>query len=352
MRLLLTLLLLACTTSARSEPFAGRAEVNAFIAGMAARHDFDAAALAAMFRRVEPNAAVLKAIAPPADPGIRSWQAYRDRFVEPRRIAAGLRFWHEHEATLRKAEAIHDVPAGIIVAIIGVETFFGHHMGRFRTFEALATLAFDYPPRADLFLRELEALLLLAREQGRDPLSYKGSYAGAIGLPQFLPSSVRGFAVDFDGSGRIDLDGSPADAIGSVASFLGNHGWKKDGPIALPVRVDGDVSALIGEGIRPLRLPEDMAAFGVQAKDAPRQPAALIDLATPGAPTEYRLGFSNFFVLTRYNRSSFYAAAVMDLAEALKSAVTARRPSEPPRAAGAGATGRAPPSGSAARARG
>ncbi|WIM07100.1 MAG: lytic murein transglycosylase B [Candidatus Nitricoxidivorans perseverans] len=342
------LLLLICATPAWAQPFDGRVEVGAFIAEMEARHGFDANALAALFRHAESNAAVLKAIAPPADPGVRSWQDYRGRFIEPRRIAAGLRFWNENGAALRKAEAIYEVPAEIIIAIIGIETFFGQYPGRFQTFEALATLAFDYPPRADLFLRELEALLLLAREQERDPLSYRGSYAGALGLPQFLPSSVRGFAVDFDGSGRIDLAGSPADAIGSVARFLKSHGWEKDGPIALPVRVDGDVSVLIGEGIRPQRLPEEIAAFGVQANGAPRLPAALIDLATPGAPTEYRLGFNNFFVLTRYNRSSFYAAAVMDLAESLRAA----RPSAPPRAAGGGAVGRGLPSGSAAPVRG
>jgi membrane-bound lytic murein transglycosylase B len=309
-----------CALAHAAGPFAARDDVRAFVAEMADRHGFDQDALAALFGRVRPLPAVIKAVLPPADPGIRSWSAYRGRFVEPRRIAAGLDFWQRHRRALRDASDRYGVPAEIIVAIIGVETIYGRDTGRYGTLAALATLAFDYPPRAGLFRGELEALLLLAREQRRDPLSYRGSYAGALGLPQFLPSSVRRWAVDFDDSGRIDLAASAADAIGSVANFLHEHGWEPGEPVALPVAVEGDPQPLIAEGIRPQRLPADMAAMGVNAEGAPARPAALIDLVTPAAATEYWLGYQNFFVLTRYNRSSFYAMTVFQLAEALRAA--------------------------------
>jgi len=299
--------------------YAGRDDVRAFVAEMHERHGFDTAALNALFSRTEALPAVLKAIRPPADPGVRSWQAYRSRFIEPRRLAAGRAFFQQHRATLAKAEALSGVPAEIIVAIIGIETFYGRHTGRFETFAALATLAFDYPPRAALFRRELENLLLLARENDRAPTSYRGSYAGAIGLPQFLPSSIRHYAVDFDRDGRIDLEGSVADAIGSVANFLKEHGWEEGGAVVRKVDAGGTASAaLLAEGILPQRRPAEMREFGVAVPDdAPDAPAALIDLVTPQAATEYWLGYRNFYVITRYNRSSFYAMAVWQFAQEL-----------------------------------
>jgi membrane-bound lytic murein transglycosylase B len=316
--LLLVLVVATRVPEAGAQPYPERSDVQTFIAEMAERNGFDPATLRHQFGKARPSPAVLKAIAPPADPGVRSWRAYRGRFVEPRRVAGGRAFWQHHATALTRAEAIYGVPAEIIVAIIGVETFYGQHTGNFHAFNALTNLAFDYPPRTDLFRGELEALLLLAREEQRDPWTYRSSYAGAIGLPQFLPSSQRRYAVDFDRDGRIDLSGRSVDAIGSVGHFLAEHGWLTGEEIARTVRVDGDPAALVAEGIRPVRLPAEMARFGVETEGAPARPAALIDLATPDGPTEYRLGFHNFFVLTRYNRSSFYAAAVMDLAERLK----------------------------------
>ena len=319
-RLLLPFLLLAATANA-AELYDERADVRAFVAEMAERNGFDPDVLLAHFRKVHYSPPVIKAIMPPTSPGVRSWQAYRTRFVEPARIAHGLEFWHRHDATLARAEAIYGVPAEIIVAIIGVETIYGRHMGRFDVFNALSNLAFDYPPRAELFRQELEALLLLARDEQCSPWQFRGSYAGAIGLPQFLPSSVRNYAVDFDGDGHIDLTHSVDDAIGSVGRFLNEHGWATGEAIAWPAKVSGDgTPSLLAEGIAPNRLPENMFEFGVDAEGAPEKPAALIDLTTPDAPTEYRLGFNNFYVLTRYNRSTFYAAAVTDLAETLRAA--------------------------------
>ena len=328
-QLLVTLALAIAPAVAMAAGFVQRAEVHAFIAEMEQRHGMPRTELEAMFREARHLPGVIKAIMPPRDPGARSWQAYRSRFVEPKRIAAGRQFMARHGRSLADAEQRFGVPAEIIAAIIGIETIYGRHPGRFGVFSALATLAFDYPPRAELFRRELEELLLLAREEGRSPLSYRGSFAGAIGLPQFLPSSRRRWGIDFDGNGRVDLSTSAEDAIGSVANFLAGHGWEAGAPIATPVAVVGDgLQSLLDAGIVPRRSPRQWIMEGLSVsrvgagETAPNvlddRPAALIDLATPGGATEYRVGYGNFFVITRYNRSSFYAAAVIDLAAELR----------------------------------
>ena len=326
MRLLLCLLFaFPLFAQADDVSFAERDDVRSFVAEMHERNGFDSDELLHLFAQAELLPAVIKAILPPAEPGIRSWQLYRSRFIEPRRIRAGVKFWRAHEASLARAEALYGVPREIIVGIIGVETIYGKRKGRFQTFSALTTLAFDYPPRADLFRHELEALLLLARDEKRDVLDYRGSYAGAIGLPQFLPSSVQQWAVDFDHDGRIDLTASPDDAIGSVAHFLAAHGWEEGGPILVPAKAEGPrIDELLAEGIKPRRTPEQLAEFGVIANNAPPCPAALIDYVTPDAPTSYRLGYNNFYVITRYNRSTFYATVVYELAEAVKAQLSSR----------------------------
>jgi membrane-bound lytic murein transglycosylase B len=305
--------------------FADRSEVREFIAEMHEKHGFERARLMRLFRQAQPQPNAIKALMPPRDPSIRSWQAYRSRYVEPVRIEGGLRFWAQQREALETARRTYGVPEEIIVAIIGVETVYGRNTGKFPALATLATLAFDYPPRAVLFRGELEALLLLARENGRDPLAYSGSYAGALGMPQFLPSSLRNWGVDFDGDGRIDISASAADSIGSVANFLKNHGWEADGPVAVPAAVAGGrQQELIDAGIAPRLTPEQMRAYGVTAAGAPDAPCALIDLATPGEPTEYWLGFRNFHALTRYNRSSFYAMAVHALSQELRAEREAR----------------------------
>ncbi|MDS4015561.1 MAG: lytic murein transglycosylase B [Candidatus Accumulibacter sp.] len=313
-------LLLPLTANAEPPPpFSEQTEVRAFIAAMHEQHGFDVAHLTRQFAQIRPNAIVLRAIRPAAVPEKqRSWQRYRERFLNPRRIAGGQRFWREHAAVLARAAAIYGVPPEVIVAIIGVETEYGGNMGSFTVLEALASLAFHYPPRAEFFRSELEQFLLMARENGLSPLGVKGSYAGAIGIPQFMPSSQRRYAVDFDGDDRIDLRASTSDAIGSVARYLQQYGWQKDAPIAVPAQVPGDASALIAAGIKPTLSVRELAAQGVRATADADRPAALIDLVTPEAATEYWLGFDNFYVITRYNRSSFYAMAVFQLAEALR----------------------------------
>ena len=289
---------------------------------MRARHDFDTAELQNTLARAQREPRVIRLITPPARKGVRSWQNYRARFLDDTRIDGGSAFWNEYADELERAAREFGVPAEIIVAIIGVETIYGRNTGNFETLSALATLAFDYPPRAELFRRELEALFLLAREQARDPASYSGSFAGALGYPQFLPSSVRAYAVDFDRNGRIDFDSDPVDAIGSVANYLRAHGWQTDAPVAERARLaaDTDSAALVAAGIEPTLNPALLAQSGVSTLDGRTAAAVatLVDLETPGAETEYWLGYRNFYVITRYNRSSFYAMSVFELAEALR----------------------------------
>ena len=308
----------------QTPPFSESAEVRDFIALMHEQHGFDVAHLTRQFAAIHSNASVLRAIKPAAVPELqRSWTRYRERFVNERRISNGLRFWQENGAELKRAEAIYGVPPEIVAAIIGVETEYGRNMGSFSVLEALSTLAFEYPPRADFFRKELEQFLLMARENGVSPLEIKGSYAGAMGIPQFMPSSQRNYAVDFDGDDRIDLRGSASDAIGSVARYLEVHGWQAGAPVAAPATVSADPTALIAVGLKPAIHLLELANQGVTTRLVSSDPdrlAALIDLVAPDQPTEYWVGFDNFYAITRYNRSSFYAMAVFQLAEALRNA--------------------------------
>jgi membrane-bound lytic murein transglycosylase B len=316
-----TLLGTSQARAAEPAPYGRRPEVRAFIRELVERHGFVEKELEFLFSRVRRLEAALQAIAPPKDALARSWRAYRERFVNERRIGEGIEFWRRHAAALERAARERGVPEEIIVAILGVETLYGQQPGAYRVIDALATLAFDYPPRAEFFRTELEQFLLFARESGLDVFSVRGSYAGAIGIPQFMPGSYRRYALDFDGDGVADLRASAADAIGSVAHFLREHGWRPGEPVLLPAHVAGEAHrAMLEAGIEPKFALGELRRFGVETRTglATGTPVALIDLATPGAPTEYRLGLRNFYVLTRYNRSSFYAAAVNDLAQELR----------------------------------
>ncbi|MFH1657849.1 MAG: lytic murein transglycosylase B [Pseudomonadota bacterium] len=290
-----------------------------FARDLETRHGFKADELISQFAQTGPNATVLKLIQPPASPLQRSWERYQPRFLNERRIDGGVSFWQENAGQLAKASALYGVPEEIIVAIIGVETEYGRNTGGFRVFEALSTLAFNYPRRAEFFRTELEQFLLLARENNLDPMAVKGSFAGAIGIPQFMPGSQRRYAVDFDGDQRVDLGNSVDDAIGSVARFLEQHGWQAGQPIAVQAMTAGTPEAeLIQAGIRPSLKVADLANKGIRANIDPQTTAALIDLVSPGRETEYWLGFDNFYVITRYNRSSFYAMSVFQLAEEIR----------------------------------
>ena len=317
---------LASLTHAAPATFYGDPAVVAFAQDLAQRHAFDADAILDQLGQVRPNAKVLQLIKPPATPLQRSWERYRPRFINDRRIDNGVRFWEENRLTLAKARATYGVPEEVIVAIIGVETEYGRNTGTFSVLEALATLAFHYPRRADFFREELEQFLLLSRENSLDPLLVRGSFAGAIGIPQFMPGSWRRYAADFDNDGRIDLSNSTEDAIGSVARFLEQHGWERDQPVAVRAKVSGEADpALIEAGIRPTLKVGDLANQGIAADADTAAVVTLVDLVSPGRATEYWLGYNNFYVITRYNRSSFYAMSVYQLAEAIRARAAAGR---------------------------
>ena len=324
MKLTLAALLLACLTgmshaTPKPQSFADAPATIEFAREMEQRHGFNADELLGKFAQISSNAKVLQLIKPPSSPQQRSWERYRPRFLNDRRIDSGVRFWQENRTVLARARAMYGVPEEIIVAIIGVETEYGRNTGSFRVLEALATLAFDYPRRAEFFRTELEQFLLLARENNMDPLSIKGSFAGAIGIPQFMPGSQRRYAVDFDGDQRVDLSGSFDDAVGSVGRFLEQHGWQAGQPIAVIARPQAEPAReLIDAGIRPTLKVGELAAQGIEAKAGAEDRVALVDLVSPGRDTEYWLGYENFYVITRYNRSSFYAMSVFQLAEEIR----------------------------------
>jgi len=293
-------------------------EVEAFIEDMVQKHQFEAAALRKLFGQVKPRPSIVRAISAPST--ARPWHEFRSRYLEPQRINTGVAFWREHAVTLEKASREFGVPEEIIVATIGVETFYGRHTGNFRVLDALATLAFRYPPRAELFRSELEHYLLLARESGIDATGTVGSYAGAMGLPQFLPSSYRRYAIDFDGDGKKDIINSMADAIGSVANYYKAFGWRPGGAVIVPAEVSGNVDAVLEAGIKPEQKVAELRKLGV-TPSAPVDEGTEAALITAVAVTgpRYWLGLNNFYVITRYNRSVNYALTVHELAGELRS---------------------------------
>jgi len=311
-------------------PYRGRAELAAFAEAVAARRDWDPAWVLQQLAGARQLPRVARLIMPPPVGTAKNWAAYRDRFVEPHRIGAGLAFWQDHAATLQRAEAEFGVPAEIIVGIVGVETFYGRITGDFRVVDALATLSFDFPTgrsdRSAFFRGELEELLVLARREGIRADSVKGSYAGAIGWPQFLPGSINRHAVDYDGDGRIDLQRSVADAIGSVARYLQQHGWQRGLPTHFAVQPPDDGSAratLLGPDIKPSFSAAQMLALGAALDPAGATHdglLALVEVHNGEAPPSHVAGTQNFYAITRYNWSSYYALAVITLGEAVKAA--------------------------------
>ncbi len=278
---------------------------------------------------------VVQRLMQPAPPGSRkNWAVYRSRFIDPARIAAGVRFWQQHREALERAEREYGVPAETIVGIIGVETIYGQQMGTFRGIDALATLSFDHPashPRAAertaYFRGELEQLLALAHRSGGSPLEPLGSFAGAMGLPQFMPTSWVRWAVDFDGDGRIDLRRSAVDAIGSVAAYFKGHGWQTGMPTHYPVTLEPgrtDMDALLAPDILPTFSVASFTAKGAGLQGVALQhagPLALVELQNGDAASSYVAGTENFYVITRYNQSSYYAMAVIELGREVKQAL-------------------------------
>jgi membrane-bound lytic murein transglycosylase B len=305
--------------------YSTRSEIREFIGQMVEKHQFDNDELMRVFSQVKHSDVIVRLMTPgtPGPSGVRrSWHNYRERVLDPLRQREGARFWREHEGAIRRAAEQYGVPEEIIVGIIGVETIYGRITGDFRVIDALSVLTFDYTRRAEFFRGELEQFLLFARENNLDMLNVRGSFAGAIGLPQFMPSSIRRYAVDFDGDGRIDLRRSATDAIGSVARFLAEHGWQRGQATHYSLRHDNEarLAPLIQAGVLPSFTRADLQEFGVvaDAMMADDMKVALIDLPNAADPVSYYLGTMNFYAITRYNRSSFYAMSVIELGRVLR----------------------------------
>ncbi len=308
----LLLALLAAMPAAALD--SSREDVRQFMREMQRKHGFDRDWLARTLGAAQSQPRIIELISRPAE-RVLQWHEYRAHFLTAERISAGVEFWSANRATLARVEADTGVPAHVIVGIIGVETFYGRITGRHRVLDALATLAFDYPPRSSYFRAELEQFLLLVREEKADPTAWQGSYAGAMGRPQFMPRSYRAYAVDGDGDGRRDLWGSWEDVIASVANYLDRHGWRRGEPVAVPAELwfPGVESLKAGslstnETVKSLR--DKGLSFATSL--APDAPAVFIAVAGSEGP-ELRAGFHNFSVITRYNRSVMYALAVQDL---------------------------------------
>jgi membrane-bound lytic murein transglycosylase B len=318
--------------------YATRDDVMRFADELAERRNLDREWVRQAVGQARQLPSIARLMLPPPVGTPKNWRVYRSRFVEPIRIRAGVRFWQAHRETLERAEKEYGVPAEIIVGIIGVETIYGQQMGNFRVMDALTTLAFDFPeahPRAaartEFFRGELEQFLSLTNRTGTDPFTPLGSYAGAMGLPQFMPSSWVKYAVDFDGDGKVDLFASPADAIGSVASYFKGFNWQPGMPTHFPVKFDDarlDKDALMAPDILPTFSVESFVAKGaVLEGEALKHPGplALIELQNGTEPPSYVAGTDNFYAITRYNWSSYYAMAVIELGREVARSLAATR---------------------------
>ena len=303
-----------------------REDVRAFIEGAQQRHGLQPDAVRAVLGLARLQPPIIEAISRPAE-RVRPWHEYRKIFITEERIAAGAAFWREHRDQLERVAAESGVPEEMLVGIIGVETYYGRILGRYRVLDALATLAFDYPPRSAFFSKELEQFILLSGEQGLAIDGPVGSYAGAMGLPQFIPSSYRAYAVDGDGDGRVDLWESTDDILASVANYFRVHGWRPGEPVVAPAVPGGsDPAPLAHQGLSANTTVGALWQAGIGlAGPAPADPAAAAGLFAQEREdgTAYWAGFHNFYVITRYNRSLMYALAVHELGEAVRSRVEA-----------------------------
>ncbi len=316
--------LLALAGTAALAGYGNEPQVQEFIANMVDKHDFSRDELVKVLGQAERRDDIIELMSKPAEKRL-AWYEYRKIFLTSSRIDGGVAFWTQYADILAKAENAFGVDPQIVVAIIGVETRYGGNTGRHRVLDALSTLAFDYPPRSEFFTAELEQYLLLSREENIDLLSATGSYAGAMGYGQFIPSSYRNYAIDFDNSGTRDLWGSPMDIIGSVANYFHRHGWEPGKPVAVRAEVTGDAyQPLLDLGYKPNTVLHAMRHDGVTpVTEMPDDlEAALIAFDQEDGP-EYWLGFNNFYVITRYNHSPLYAMAVYQLSEEIRAAYEA-----------------------------
>ena len=299
--------------------YKNRPEVNAFIERMAGQSDYTEQELVDLFSGVKKQSHLFELLDKPAEKELQ-WYQYRPIFIKEKRIEQGVAFWREHQELLNKVSLKTGVPGEIIVAIIGVETFYGIYRGKDPVFDSLVTLAFDYPKRGAFFSRELEQLLLLTKEQNLDPRSLRGSYAGAMGMPQFIASSYRSYAVDFDGDGQANLFDSIPDIFASVANYFVRHGWRANEPVAGPLTVlEQNSIEQLSPGVKTSYKWSDLTRNGLYSKTEldPDTAVALVKLEQKNAP-EYWVGLKNFYVITRYNHSEMYAMAVYQLSLLIK----------------------------------
>ena len=294
-----------------------RTDLQEFIRIMVAEHQFDAGKLQRLFSHVQLKPSIIKAISRPAEK--KPWSEYRPIFLTEQRINGGVAFWRQNAKVLARAEKQYGVPAEIIIAIIGVETRYGQHAGRYRVIDSLSTLAFDYPPRSKFFRSELKQYLLMTRDENVDPLSLYGSYAGAMGQPQFISSSYRRYAIDFDGDGKRDIWQNSADAIGSVANYLSIHGWQRGQPVTAQLTDKPGDASLLNRSLEPYVKVAELTKEGLKLPLALPDNEDVTLMSLEGAKgDEYWLGMNNFYVITRYNHSALYAMAVYQLSQAIR----------------------------------
>jgi len=296
-----------------------RADVAAFIVQMASRSDYSEQELVELFSTVSKQDHLFELLNKPAEKELQ-WYQYRPIFIKEKRIDLGVKFWREHQQLLSEVSTKTGVPEQIIIAVIGVETFYGIYKGKDPVLDSLVTLAFDYPKRGEFFTHELEQFLLLVKEQNLDPVGLLGSYAGAMGMPQFISSSYRSYAVDFDGDGQANLFDSVADITASVANYFVKHGWRANEAVAGPLTaLENNTIEKLEPGVKPVYKWSDLAKNGLQSNTEldPDTAVALVKLEQRNQP-EYWAGLQNFYVITRYNHSELYAMAVYQLSLLIK----------------------------------
>ncbi|MEE9412862.1 MAG: lytic murein transglycosylase B [Methylococcales bacterium] len=289
--------------------------IQQFKAEMHQQHSFDMQYLDNLFAKIKLRDSIIKAISKPAEG--KPWHQYRNIFLTESRINGGVEFWNKHEKTIGEVAEKYGVPAEIMIAILGVETRYGGNTGSYRVMDAISTLAFLYPKRSPFFRSELEHFLLLAREEGVDPLSLTGSYAGAMGLPQFMPSSYRNYAVDFDDDNQRDIWNNPADTLGSIANYFVKHGWQDDKAVVFKVAIDSKTARpFLNNDLKPLVPAEQLRKAGIQLDSTINQDEALklLEYELENGK-EFWVGLKNFYVITRYNHSPLYAMAVYQLSQ-------------------------------------
>jgi len=312
-----SIFVLLAVSLSHAQNFIERKEVRAYLDELSGSYGFSRNNLEKILSDHKPNKRIIDLISRPSEKRLQ-WHEYRKILVDKARVKLGVEFWNENIAALSEAEQVYSVAPEIIVAIIGVETRYGKIMGSYPVVEALSTLAFDYPPRAKFFRKELTEFFILTRDQNLNPASLTGSYAGAMGYGQFIPSSYRAYAVDFDGDNFKDIWNNKADAIGSVANYFSRHGWQGDGPVIVRgYKTSHNLDVPANESLEPKFLAGDLRKKGIRNNLADNTKVALFEMLGERGQ-EYWLGLGDFYVITRYNRSSMYALAVFQLSQAIK----------------------------------